>query len=272
MFDDPIDLFCNIVILAAIIGPFYYGFRYYFRARLIEDTPTSKARNVAQGYAELVGKGQAMPGEPIVAQLTKIPCLWYKYQISDQNGPIASGESHGIFYIEDENGICIVDPDDAEMYGTRTRAWTELGHNEQRRFHEETLPIGTTLYVIGDIALSDYYAHAISLENEVGEKVVDWKQDYKRLLERFDTNGDGELCFNEWQAVLKAAEKEVIEERGERLKVPAVAYIRKPRHSKKPYIIATYPPKQLARKFRWYAFIYFFIFFIVGGISVAHYF
>ncbi|WP_455203621.1 hypothetical protein [Kaarinaea lacus] len=59
-----------IYLLLAIGGgvvAFYFAFLYLKRARIIEDTPTSKIRSAAQGYVELQGRAQTMEGAPIIA-------------------------------------------------------------------------------------------------------------------------------------------------------------------------------------------------------------
>ena len=60
------------------------------RKRIIEDTPTSKIRSAAQGYVELVGYGQLMEGQPIVAHtLTGTICTWYDYSVDEhQTSPV----------------------------------------------------------------------------------------------------------------------------------------------------------------------------------------
>jgi len=49
------------------------------RLRAIRDTPTSKIASAAQGYVELTGRGHPF-GEPLMGQLSRLPCLWYRYK------------------------------------------------------------------------------------------------------------------------------------------------------------------------------------------------
>ena len=60
---------------------FYFAFRNLARARLIEDTPTSRVRSAHQGYVELEGEAAAMQGEPILSPLTQTACCWFRYKI-----------------------------------------------------------------------------------------------------------------------------------------------------------------------------------------------
>jgi len=57
-------LYLLICIIASVVG-FVFAFIFFRRARIIEDTPTSKIRSAAQGYVELAGRGELMEGEPV---------------------------------------------------------------------------------------------------------------------------------------------------------------------------------------------------------------
>src|SRR5262245_20479132 len=56
----------------------------YRRYRQINDLPTSKVVSAAQGYVELVGRAEALPGAPILSKLSSSPCCWYSYQIEEK--------------------------------------------------------------------------------------------------------------------------------------------------------------------------------------------
>ena len=89
------------------------------RLRTIRDTPTSKIASAAQGYVELLGSGHPF-GEPLLGQLSRLPCLWYRYKIEQRNSErkwrsMDSGESDDSFILRDETGECVVDPEQAEI-------------------------------------------------------------------------------------------------------------------------------------------------------------
>lgn len=44
---------------------------------MMQDMPTALLRSAAQGYNEFKGKANLLPGEPIIAPLTKLSCIWY---------------------------------------------------------------------------------------------------------------------------------------------------------------------------------------------------
>ena len=72
-----------IGLLIAALVSFVFSFITLHRKRIIEDTPTSKIRSAAQGYIELIGHGQLMEGQPIIAPLTGTICTWYKYSVDE---------------------------------------------------------------------------------------------------------------------------------------------------------------------------------------------
>ena len=80
------------LLIAAIVG-FLISFITLHRKRIIEDTPTSKIRSAAQGYVELIGYGQLMEGQPIVAPLTEqfVPGINIVLMNTDSPEKIANG-------------------------------------------------------------------------------------------------------------------------------------------------------------------------------------
>ena len=94
---------------------FLISFITLHRKRIIEDTPTSKIRSAAQGYVELVGYGQLMDGQPIVAPpLTGTICTWYDYSVDEhQTSPVnvaigspikSEHQRQNCFLIKDDTG------------------------------------------------------------------------------------------------------------------------------------------------------------------------
>ena len=96
---------------------FYFAFEFFKRARVIEDTPTSKIRSAAQGYVELIGVGDNLDGPVTVAPLTKTPCTWYRYKVEklgDKHDHVVdSGTSEDLFVLVGKTGRCVIDPDGA---------------------------------------------------------------------------------------------------------------------------------------------------------------
>jgi hypothetical protein len=119
-----------VVGAGAGIYLFYRGFRLLQRKRLIMNTPSSKIRSASMGLVEV--SGLAVGPYTLPAPVTGVPCYFYRtiaWQWK-QNGKSSSwvkaaDESmHVPFYLDDNTGRVLVDPQGADM-------------DIHRDFHEE---------------------------------------------------------------------------------------------------------------------------------------
>ncbi len=115
------------LLAAAVVGVFggvylfYRGFQILQRKRLIENTPTSKIRGAALGLVEV--NGLATGPYTIPAPITGVPCYYYRsvaWQIkrtgkNEHWEKVADESLHVPFYINDNTGCLLVDPQGAEM-------------------------------------------------------------------------------------------------------------------------------------------------------------
>jgi E3 Ubiquitin ligase len=109
---------------------FVRGFRLLQRKRLIMDTPSSKIRSASLGLVEL--SGLAVGPYTLPAPITGVPCYFYRTLAWQwkQNGKSSSWvkaaeeSMHVPFYLDDNTGRVLVDPQGAEM-------------DIHRDFHEE---------------------------------------------------------------------------------------------------------------------------------------
>jgi len=109
---------------------FYRGFRLLQRKRLIMDTPASKIRSASMGLVEI--SGLAVGPYTLPAPITGAPCYYYRTLAWQwkQNGKssswvkVAEESMHVPFYLDDNTGRVLVDPQGAEM-------------DIHRDFHEE---------------------------------------------------------------------------------------------------------------------------------------
>ena len=158
------------------------------RLRFLADTPTSKAKGVFIGQVEL--SGRANIDQPVRSFLAETNCVWFSYTVeeewerwetetyTDKEGKtrtrqvrksgwtqIDSGGQTPAFYIEDDTGAVLVQPEGAEIepltvfsetvgrgealyYQKATRA-AIADSNGRRRFHERAIPLNTELFVTG---------------------------------------------------------------------------------------------------------------------------
>jgi len=103
------------------VGLFVRGFRALQRKRLILDTPCSKVRSAALGLVEL--KGLAVGPHTIPSPITQRPSLCYRTALWQEVGSgkerrwqqAADERFHVLFFLKDNTGMVLVDPDQAEM-------------------------------------------------------------------------------------------------------------------------------------------------------------
>lgn len=259
------------------LGCLYLGFRWLQRARMIADLATSKVRSAAQGYVELEGRAKMMPGEPVYAPLSGVPCTWYSYKV-EQQGRGADGRSDGwsiieqgiseaIFHLQDETGMCIVDPDGAEVtpsvrlcwrgqssrpiYAPRaTGFWSQLFSFGPYRYTEWRIHPHDRLYATGQFIS---VGEGLSYADQTRDLLSTWKRDRVGLLKRFDANSDGALDLQEWELARQMAEQEVIASaHTRRTEQPVLSLLKKPSHGQ-PFILSCIPQMAMISRYRWKA-------------------
>lgn len=286
--------------LAALYA-FYSAFSNLIKARLIEDIPTSKIRSASQGYVELSGFALPQDGEELHAPLTGQPCLWYHYKIErhESNGKsshwrtLESKTSRDFFILKDDTGECAINPHRADVSTGRIKIWrghsrrpSSIGGSSGKSSLLSTLTSGNYRYTEKLIQNNDYlYAlglfqtiHAPSATEQQKQKTREiinrWKQDYDRLVTRFDTDANGELDMQEWENARQQAAREaqvyVLENYDDKpVHVMADSPLRR-----EPYLISNQDPRQLTRKYRLHAAGMTALFFLCGiaalyfGISI----
>jgi len=263
-------LYLLVCIIASVAG-FIFAFIFFRRARIIEDTPTSKIRSAAQGYVELAGRGELMEGEPIIAPLTTIPCTWYRYKVEEMHGRhgssvVESGTSDELFILVGRTGRCVIDPEDAVVNCKTKKVWYESSYPSRRNSHksgsllgrlsghyrytEERMHPGEPLYAIGMFLSVGGGAESFNTDAEVRDVLALWKKNPTALLKHFDSNGDGELDVQEWEAVRKAAYDRVRREQSTRSVEPPTHLMKKPQYDNRPYLLSVYPQYELIKRYK----------------------
>ncbi len=237
------------------------------RLRAIRDTPTSRIASAAQGYVELMGDGRAYGETPLISKLSRLPCLWHRYRIDEENDKnewrtIDSGESTEPFLLDDGSGICIVDPTGAEILTQHKDTWREA----QYRYTEWKLISIDHLYVIGEF-LTRSGAVEFDGRAELNALLAEWKRDKPALHARFDLNGDGGLDMKEWMLARQAAKREVVKKKREANAQPDIHLIGPPRDGKL-FLISNLAPEKLSRRYLFWCWAHVVIFLgALGGIG-----
>ncbi len=218
--------------------------------RAIVDTPTSRVASAAQGFVELVGRGQPLADTPLLTPFTQLPCLWYRYTVERHENndwkQVDHGESDLPFNLEDDSGRCEVDPVGAEILTTHK----EIRTQGDERHTEYVLLKGDRLYALGDFVSFSGTQVVLNTRLDVGDLLAEWKSDQADLHRRFDLDRDGAIDEQEWQSARQAAELEVVRLHQAIRNQPTQHQLRKP-GSRKPYLIANHVPEQLGRRYAW---------------------
>jgi len=257
------EFWMGMAILTVMsLAAFFFLFRAYRRARIVEDTPTSKIRSAAQGYAEFQGQAEALPGEPTIAPLSQLHCLWYRYSIQERRTShhkgrrrtrwvtLESGTSDDTFRLRDDTGDCVIDPDGASVTPSVSQTW----YGSSRRPGLAPPGGGNMLIGIGRYKYSEQrivpgplYAigrfHTLSTggtddrEADIGVLLRAWKRDRAALLD-------------EWQAARSAAEAQVDAKLRAGLSNTPISMVSRPEQLDRPYLLSVKPQADLVRRLR----------------------
>lgn len=272
---DPAWIGLTLSAGAATAGA-WWCFRRLSQARHLLDTPTSKIRSAAQGYVEFYGVLQAREGVEIIAPLTGKPCLWWRYRIEEYVSDdkkkrwhaLESGVSDGWMQISDGTGECLINPQGAEVRPLTHEVWKGslrhprgpaktgfmgfLSAGKTYRYSEERLHSGQPLYAIGEFRSSGGGRQGLDLSARQAAVIREWKSDFKGLLQRYDTDGNGQLDEQEWSRVRLAAQLEAQDQHRQDSVKPDQHHMAKPRESQ-PFLLSCAGEDELARHFYWQA-------------------
>lgn len=270
------QLFGLALSIAAALGGGWWGLRRLAQARHLLDTPTSKIRSAAQGYAEFYGVLAQQPDSVIVGPLTGKPCLWWRYKIEEYQSSgksrswraIESGCSEAWLLLDDGTGQCLINPRGAEVRpstrevwrgnlrhprGPAKTGWAALfGAGKSYRYLEERLHVGQPLYAIGEFRSSGGGRQGLDLGQAQSEVIRQWKGDFSGLLQRFDSDGNGQLDEQEWNRVRLAAQLEAEDRHRQQSRQPAQHHMGAPAAAQ-PFILSCAGEDELARQFYWQA-------------------
>jgi len=266
-----------IMLVVAAAAAFVAAFIFMYRARVMEDTPTSKIRSAAQGYTELEGVTEAMDGANVCGPLTATSCVWYEYKIEKYVGgrnnrwrTVEKGLCDELFWLVDDTGRCAIDPESASItpsvkqvwlgntrypaFGPRAMPlWLSFLSSGRYRYTEQRIHAGDSLYAIGLFNTVGGVADPGTRSAEISALLRDWKKDQKTLRERFDVNHDNEIDAREWEAARRAAAWEVDAARERMLEQEAVHTLGATGDKRHPFLLSAVLQDRLIARYRWFA-------------------
>lgn len=280
-----------IFMLIASVAGLIATFLFFHRARIIEDTPTSKIKSAAQGYVELEGTVLKLPGTTLLAKLTQTPCVWYSYEIERYVGgkndswvTEEKDESVYHFIIEDDTGKCLVNPVGAAITpeykyiwygsshypaaGSAPRESTGLFHvsvgiSGKYRYTEKRIHDSDMLYALGDFKTFKHIGQVPSLNTAYSEEIRRLKADRIKLHAEYDKNKDGKIDMQEWgqarNEVLKSLQENYVDDSEQALHV-----MDKPKERRHPYLLSAFEQDELTGKYKMYSWAALAVFFTAG--------
>jgi Ca2+/Na+ antiporter len=144
-------IFPALVFLVGLLL-FIAGFRTYREYRIMADTPLIPARSVPMGLVHVQGKSTG--GSPLTSPLTRVPCYYYEVKVEkrvrrgkrEEWETTSTEKLESPFYLEDESGKILVNPQKAEFDVPRTfmgelRPRTLLSVGRSPRSFDESLGV-----------------------------------------------------------------------------------------------------------------------------------
>ena len=263
----------------------YKAYKTHHRYRFINDTATSRVASAPQGYVELKGLGELMPGSNIESPFSHRRCLWYQCIVERRKSlekySVWVEESNDIsdhlFQLQDETGVCVVIPDGAHIIPSEQRVWYGSHYQAKHqgifkswrfgryigfgryRFTEKLIGVADPLYVIGAFKTIQKNVSNELIQHQVEALVQTWKLQPQRYLTAFDTNQNGKIQDGEWKRIRQHAEKEIRKQQNETVHHT----IQKPRENHHPFIISAQTEEQLLKKKRGYLLLYLALFLVL---------
>jgi hypothetical protein len=276
-------LFAAVGVAATVTG--------YRRARIILDIPTARVRSAPQGYVELQGRARANSDPVVRGPLTLRPCVWYDYKVERRrrSGKKTSWQtvrSHCCeesFLLDDGTGRCVIFPEGAAVTPEVDDVW--YGNSEipdrppagksrarslggirvevsglgvtrgEYRYTEKRIHDGDALYAMGWFSTVNP-GDELPLARETREAIAELKANRRALLQRFDSDHNGEIDIEEWQAARDVVQQEVLAARVLRSAGGvAVSTLMKPPDRRQPYLLSTRPEGELVRHYRTMAWV-----------------
>ena len=241
------------------------------RLLVIGGTPTSKIASAAQGYVELVGRALPHPSGALRSRFTLLPCVWYQYVVEQREADgkwhrVESGRSDDSFLLDDGSGVCLIDPENAEVLPRRTEVMTR---SSDYRCTESLILPHEQVYAIGEFSTIGGENVDLNVERDVAELLADWKRNKPALLARFDLDKDGQINEKEWMLARSQARRDIRKTHNEIRAQPGTHMLHQPRDGRL-FLISNIDAKKLEWRYKFWAWLHLAVL-IAAVVGTAHF-
>lgn len=242
-----------VFALGALVAMLVWAFNFK-RLLGMSEIPVATIASAAQGYVELFGTSKSLT-------LTRSPirgveCVWFRLWIysRDTNYMWRLADyriSEQMFELQDDTGVCRIDPRGAEVFAASRHVVVQHGH----KYIEDVLFADSPVYVLGDLDTGSQINTEAEIHQEAGKLITQLKQSKTRLLQQFDLNRDGEIDMHEWELARERAYAEIRAKHAQRQQ-SEVHLIAKPAN-KRLFLISGISPHALRQHYQRWAWVHF---------------
>ena len=239
-------IFRIVVPLMGFLMVFGWGIKSFFDTfgqlrdkRFLENTPTSTIRGLAMGLVELTGKAEKI--KPLLSPFTGKECVHYRYTVEQYRSRglasdyvvIAQGDSNDCpFWLDDGTGKIMVLPQGVQLnmpinYQFEVALGNPLPDNLVKFMVRNHLQY-KGLFGVRQLRFKEWFVApdqpvcVLGTTKKVDDPISDHKQKLIQRLEAIkhdprqmriaDADHDGDISSEEWDAVVKKIEWELLEE------------------------------------------------------------
>jgi len=189
-------IFFSIFLIVGIVI-YVIAFHFLKIKHLIQNTPTSKIRSLAMGFAEACGKVIPLENGLFMSPFSNQQCVYYRYTIEEYRSSgkssawitIKKDERQNKFFIRDDTGKVLVDPNNATIDISKSNVYnSSLGKdppynvirfletqnisfegplfkmNRRMRYTEYLIKPNDTLYIMGTVEDNPFVQDASVVE------------------------------------------------------------------------------------------------------------